>query len=50
MAAARANKPDYFPLFAGQSAGVIRDLPSAGDVVKNIVAEADAVMRNLVIG
>jgi len=49
-AAARANKPDYFPLYAGQSVGVIHDLPSAGDVVRNIVEEADAVMRNLVNG
>ncbi len=48
--AARTNKPDYFPLYAGQSVGVIHDLPSAAEVVKRIVEEAAAVLRNLAIG
>jgi nitronate monooxygenase len=47
LAAARANKPEYFPLYAGQSVGVIHDLPSAADVVRTIVEEADAVLRTL---
>src|SRR5262245_7347327 len=47
VAAARENKPDYFPLYAGQSVGVIHDLPSAGDVVRTIVAEAENVLRDL---
>ena len=50
LAAARGNQPDYFPLYAGQSVGVIHDLPSAADVVKKLIDEADVVMRNLVIG
>ena len=47
LAAARANKPEYFPLYAGQSVGVIHDLPSAGDVVRKIVEEAEVVVRTL---
>lgn len=47
MAAARGNKPDYFPLYAGQSVGVIRDLPGAGDVVRSIVEEARTVLSSL---
>jgi NAD(P)H-dependent flavin oxidoreductase YrpB (nitropropane dioxygenase family) len=37
------------PLYAGQSVGVIRDLPSAGDVVRTIADEARRVMQNLII-
>ena len=44
-AAARDNKPDDFPLYAGQSVGLIRDLPSAADVVRTIVQEAQSVLR-----
>ena len=47
MAAARANNGDYFPLYAGQSAGVIHDLPGAADVVTSIVSEAEAILRGL---
>ena len=47
LAAARGNQPDYFPLYAGQSVGVIHDLPSAADVVTAIVREADEVMQQL---
>ena len=50
LAAARSNNPDYFPLYAGQSVGIIHDLPGAADVVHAIVVEAEAVMQNLVIG
>lgn len=46
-AARRANQPDYFPLYAGQSVGVIHDLPGAADVVKTIMDEAHAVMMRL---
>jgi hypothetical protein len=49
MAAARGNQPDYFPLYAGQSVGVIHDLPGAGEVVRNVIEEAAAVIRNLAI-
>ena len=46
-AAKRADHADAFPLYAGQSAGIIRDLPGAGEVVHAIVEEARAVLRNL---
>jgi hypothetical protein len=45
--AARANNADYYPLYAGQSAGMIRDLPGAAEVVAALVREADAVVRSL---
>jgi nitronate monooxygenase len=48
-AAKRDDRSDYYPLYAGQSVGVIRDLPSAGDVVRTIADEARRVMQNLVI-
>jgi nitronate monooxygenase len=50
MAAARGNAPDYFPLYAGQSVGVIADrgeLPSAGEVVRAMVDEARQVLKSL---
>ena len=47
LAAARAGKPDYFPLYAGQSIGIIHDLPGAREVVKAIVDEAHAVLLTL---
>jgi len=46
-AAKRDDRADYYPLYAGQSVGVIRDLPSAGDVVRTIISEARAVIRRL---
>jgi nitronate monooxygenase len=46
-AAIRANQADYIPLFAGQSVGVIRDIPGAADVVRAIVHEAQAVIARL---
>jgi len=49
LAAARENQADYFPLYAGQSVGIIRDLPAAAAVVQNIIDEAAAVLRDLVI-
>lgn len=46
-AAARDNKPDYFPLYAGQSVGLIDDLPSAAEVVDTIVREAKTVVARI---
>ena len=46
-AAARRGERDFFPLYAGQSVGVIHDLPSAADVVTSIVREADAILKGL---
>jgi nitronate monooxygenase len=45
--AKRTNQADYFPLYAGQSAGIIHDLPGAAEVVRAIVEEARAVMARL---
>lgn len=50
MAAAKSNRPEYFPLYAGQSVGVIRDLPGAADVVRSMIAEAQEIARGLVAG
>ena len=47
MAAQKANRPDYFPLYAGQSVGVIDDLPGAAEVVATIVEEARAILKRL---
>jgi nitronate monooxygenase len=38
---------EYFPMYAGQGAGSLRDLPSAADVVKSLVREAQAVIAGL---
>jgi nitronate monooxygenase len=49
-AATARQEPDYFPMWAGQSVGLIRDLPGAGDVVDAIVREAHAVIARLAAG
>ena len=41
--AAADGNGDYFPMYAGQSVGVIHDLPAAAEVVARIVEEAEAV-------
>jgi nitronate monooxygenase len=38
---------EYFPMHAGQSLGLIHNLPGAGDVVREIVREARAVLAAL---
>ncbi len=48
-AARRDNQPEYFPLYAGQSVGIIHDLPGAADVVRAIMEEAREVLQNLAI-
>jgi nitronate monooxygenase len=47
--AAQKNHAEYYPLFAGQTVGIIRDLPGAADVVRTIMEEAEAVARNLMM-
>jgi NAD(P)H-dependent flavin oxidoreductase YrpB (nitropropane dioxygenase family) len=34
-------------MMAGQSAGLVNDLPSAADVVRSLVSEADATLERL---
>jgi nitronate monooxygenase len=46
-AAAAQQNPEYFPMWSGQSVGLIHDLPGAGEVVQTIVREARAAMRGL---
>ena len=47
MAAAKRGDREYYPMWAGQSAGLIADLPQARDVVRTIVAETDAALARL---
>jgi nitronate monooxygenase len=46
-AAARRQDAAWLPLATGQSAGLVRDIPAAGDVVRGIVAEAERVLATL---
>jgi nitronate monooxygenase len=46
-AAARLQEREYFPMWSGQSVGLIRDLPGAGEVVHAIVDEARQVLDAL---
>jgi nitronate monooxygenase len=46
-ASAERGRADYFPMPAGESAGLITDLPSAADVVRRIDDEARRVIRVL---
>jgi nitronate monooxygenase len=46
-AAAARGSADYFPMPAGESAGLITDQPSAGDVVRAMAEEARRVIRVL---
>ena len=47
LAALKQGDPEYYPMMAGQSVGLIRDLPGAGEVVATIVREARAVLDAL---
>lgn len=45
-ALAQADR-EHYPLYAGQGAGIVRDLPGAGEVVRAIAEEASAVLERL---
>jgi nitronate monooxygenase len=47
IAALKQGDPDYYPMMAGQSVGLIRDLPGAGEVVAAVIREARAVLSAL---
>ena len=47
LAALKRGDPDYYPMMAGQSVGLVRDLPGAGEVVAAVIREARAVLRAL---
>jgi nitronate monooxygenase len=46
-AAAKRGDREHFPMLAGQSLGIIHDLPGAADVVKAIMVEAERVRARL---
>jgi nitronate monooxygenase len=45
VAAAQKGDREHFPMFAGQSLGLIHDLPGAADVVRAMMEEAERVRR-----
>jgi len=47
VAAMKQSEPDYYPMMAGQSVGLIRDLPGAAEVVEALVREAREVLAQL---
>ena len=46
-AAKRSGNGDYYPLFAGQGVGLIRDIPAAGDVIRTVMLEAEHALATL---
>jgi NAD(P)H-dependent flavin oxidoreductase YrpB (nitropropane dioxygenase family) len=46
-AATEKGSGEYFPMYAGQGVGSLRDLPRAADVVQSLVREAQAVITGL---
>ena len=46
-AAASQQNGEYYPMWAGQSIGLIHDLPGAGDVVRTVIREARAALGDL---
>jgi len=47
VAALKQGDAEYYPMMAGQSVGLVRDLPGAGEVVATIIREARAVLSAL---
>ena len=47
IAALKQGDADYYPMMAGQSVGLVRDLPGAGEVVAAVIREAHAVLNAL---
>jgi nitronate monooxygenase len=46
-ASAKQQNAEYFPMWSGQSVGLIHDLPGAAEVVETMVREARAALRAL---
>ena len=44
---ARQETGEYYPMHTGQSVGLVYNLPGAGEVVRDIVREASAVLAAL---
>jgi hypothetical protein len=47
VASLKQGDPDYYPMMAGQSVGLVRDLPGAGEVAAAVIREARAVLGAL---
>ena len=47
IAALKQGDAEYYPMMAGQSVGLVRDLPGAREVVEAIIREARAVLSAL---
>src|SRR5262249_49548955 len=47
QASLKHQESDYYPMMTGQSAGLVHDVPGAGEVVASIVREAEAVLARL---
>jgi NAD(P)H-dependent flavin oxidoreductase YrpB (nitropropane dioxygenase family) len=47
VAALKQGDAEYYPMMAGQSIGLIRDLPGAAEVVVSVIREARAVLNAL---
>jgi nitronate monooxygenase len=47
VAALAQGDAEYYPMMAGQSVGLIRDLPGAGEIITSVVREARAVLGAL---
>jgi len=47
VAALKQGDAEYYPMMAGQSVGLIRDLPGAGEVIASVVREARVVLGAL---
>lgn len=46
-ASAKRKDPAYYPMWSGQSVGLIHDLPGAAEVIESIIREARAVLTGL---
>jgi hypothetical protein len=46
-ASAAAGDPEYFPLWSGQSVGLVSDLPGASEIVEAIVRQANETIASL---
>ncbi len=50
LEAHRADDADYTPMYTGQTAGLIDSVQPVGDIVGNIVAEAEDILRHRLAG
>jgi hypothetical protein len=46
-ASAQRQDGDHFPMYAGQSVGLVHNIPGAADVIETIIREARDVLASL---